>query len=319
MPARNHPGLHCTMDDALNAFGCMIDIQFILDPASARSYISKYISKPEKTSARTQNMLKAVVATGAGKGARMEAVMQQCMHALTISRDYGRWETALIASGLELSHVSKPLKKVNLKGSCTVVADSSGDEADPFEVEKEEQADEGNAKAQTLHSYVSAYGMRAAKFAEISLYEWAAYHDSKGGKFDSAQVPWVVPNYELVFVEEDKEPSKEQEAVEHWAERKLMVHVPWRGKDWKAVKEVGGVVHETYRGALQSMLPSWVNELADALTSGTAPLPVWPREWTSDLPPVVVRQWARALLRRGYTQVEVPWPDNDEEDTSTGL
>jgi hypothetical protein len=122
-------------------------------------------------------------------------------------------------------------------------------------------------------------------------------------------VPHFTPHRECIIPHPSDMSTEEKIArYELWCEHRLMMFVPWH----KSHVSVRGL-HSTYKAAFEEMLPEWVRTLQNALESGEAPLPEWPLDWDCTLPKVLVREYARALLKRGYLRVDSHFDDNPED------
>ena len=315
LPARNHSGLDCTIDDALAAFGCVVNIQFIVDPLKARDYVTKYMGKDEKSSSKTTRVLNSLVATAAEKDVEMEILMQQCLHAVIVGREYGKWETCDIGLRHHLNSTSVTVAKLNLNGVCTVAIDAGSDSEDePFMNAQQEDIDmdAGQGKQKVLDSPYHKYGKRPKVAHDVCLYDWRStcVMDGKeaGRQYDSPIAVQFTPHVKLHLEEaigngKLSDDPKAKQKIELWAEHRLMLFKPWHGRAHTSVKGS----HRTYREALEAMLPPWIKSLQQHFDSGMGDMPLWPLEWDCELPRVVVHEYAAALVQRGYVQLELCW------------
>jgi hypothetical protein len=316
-PARNYSALNCTSDAAMSSLGCMIDIQFLADSVLGPEYVTKYVLKAEPKSPAVQNQLKLLVSRAATQCKSVDSLIAQIYNAIVVGRDYGAWETASIAMGIDLCEFSRSFRSIGLSQTCCVAVDPDTDsDGEHDDVANEIGMDDDDEK--TASSSYQSYGNRSlikkkgcVATADKCWYWCAAWLDGTfKNQLSEAAVPHFSPHRECTIPRPNELGRLSEEDVakyEIWCEHRLMMFVPWHTSH-VSVK----VGHSSYRAAFERMLPGWVHTLKLSLELGEAPLPEWPLDWECTLPKVLVREYARALLKRGYLRVDAHFPNDPE-------
>ena len=77
-PIMDNGAFNCTIEAAMSAFGCMIDIQFLIDPKKAVEYVVKYLSKPETDGVHLSNTLTKMIKRCATEATAPQHVASGC-------------------------------------------------------------------------------------------------------------------------------------------------------------------------------------------------------------------------------------------------
>ena len=325
-PARNHSGLNCHVDAVLAGFGMMVDIQFIANPGKALEYTTKYVVKAEKDSPQCVQALKSLV-LNAPADTPLSKVMGQIYNGVTCGRDIGDWEMAMIAQGIPLSAISRPMVSMGLGRGSVVGVDGDAQEDLEEKMEKEECNAEGsngdekksNAKAHTSHAW---YANRPVdcEGGRRSWYWCSAWCTKTWKKNATAAMVNFTPHRKRVMPDltpamdgEDGpvEDGLQAKKLEEWCQHRLVMFITWRNDSSQVLRVQGGAEDEfyaTYRDALWALLPPWVTDVEAVLKAGVDPdfgVVPDPPAASGDhdgyqLPQVVVREVADAIRSRGY-------------------
>ena len=308
-PIMDNGAFNCTIEAAMSAFGCMIDIQFLIDPTKAVEYVVKYLSKPETDGVHLSNTLTKMVKRCAAEATAPQNVASRLLNAYITERGYGNWETAALAMGLDLQHLSRPMQSLNTTGNVSVVVADAG-ESDSFS-DADAEMPQTREQLKSMESMYNVYATRDL-LRDKGWYwckSWASTDLKK--VFNTPAVVKVNPNPRCCIgrpLENGEMCEKDKEKLAGWCENRMMVHLPWF-RDHNTL--VGG--HAGWIAAFRSHLPAWVLELEAALELGSVDLPLWPLEpaANSAFPAVVLVEFAQALLERGYLRVERDWDSED--------
>jgi hypothetical protein len=309
LPAMNHGAFNCTVEAAMCGFGCMIDIQFLIDPSKAGEYVAKYVCKPETDSGALLRSLTNIVDKCAQTAASEAMLASKILNGYVTERGYGNWETAAIALKHNLYELSRPSQTLSTSGGVCVAVEDSDDDGDDLVLEND------NPAAFTeLKSQYTTYARRTA-FKDKSWYWCKTWANSKLTQlFHEPAYVTLCPNPKCRMpISSDSDDIKLK--FEFYCEQRLLVHVPWM-LDHKTLKQPPMA---KWSDVLDAMMPEWVHELQGCLSSGSPNLPEWPLTHPSScrLPLVLVHEYAHGLLERGYLVVQADWPEDDcEPETS---